>query len=1039
MTHINLIHLSDLHYAGTAEDDRRVKRLLHEVNNTLATTPAHICFSGDLTKSGSKDQFYHLAENFLLKLSGYSNLFMCPGNHDVWRDYTGEKIVKDAIQRVDADISIDLSSTPFGEDCPLKEYTDLQAALSDFSYNGFYVSSFACDDFHLTSLNSTWTSFGRPEGYSDKGNLHINQRPLDQVISEVKEDSTKLLMMHHPISWMNEGSQRYLRNVFLKEFDFVLSGHEHDASSMSIQSNQGETIFIEATAAKDDWSTGLNGYSIITIDTSNHAVQVKHRSYSNTREMFIDGSDVAEDGYYYPRAFDEAHWKRENSTNVKHVLENLSKQVDDSSVSRALASSYSAKFDSHTAPITSKFSKINFSEGQADSGVKTAITDCMDKVSNLAFFVGPKDSGLTTASLISYKHISKNIEKYQSIPIYVDVEDITSINKATLMREVQRGFVNHLSPTEAMTLVNAGAVFFLFDSVCIHDVSDISAIRDTLSAHFKGCRSAIFCSLDKRNSLNDGSGQVKLDPTDDVIFEVCELSASEIKDLIEKKAPEEAAATKENLLNNTIIGFKAMDEPIYATTVSLLVDTLKQLPDFKPINRVRLLDRYIECLLGRYTFEDVKVGKFNSSDKSNLLSFIAGRMIELCKVHLSRSEIDEVIKNYTEEMLLEVPKDILEECFEKGILLASGERITFRANSMFSYFVAKEMIRNPDLFSHITTKENFFSHNNEIVFYAELEGVDNSTLLKNTQQYIIDLETIIINQYEDNGINFEDEWRKLVSPSVDDAPLLEDTIDKIASQVPNEEDMMLSRSTDLHSSFRARGVSERSTIKDLEAKWLIAIRVYLQLLRHSSTVNGLDKIKHLRSALNSLERLSQSIAVKREKISSNFAYSDGGILYINPLAAIDIDKSKREFKLNANISVATMASDLMGTSQLGLALSRVSDSENEFQNFIIRNLLMDIPSSDNAQYIVQSIANSKIPTLQIASMRELKNKYVSYKTNDQERAYQKEIIEGLNKEKNIRKHLNLTDLKRRLSLQKLRNPDAFKPQDKPRKKKKRVN
>lgn len=995
------------------------------MNQILSRYPAQICFSGDLTYGGTEQEFRLLSENFIFNLSGHDRLFMCPGNHDVVRNNTSQEAVISAIKKADTLQDFIGIISPFSENCPLDCYMLTQEALADFSTNNFYTSIGGTDSCQVVSLNTAWTSFKRPENYTDKGNLHINQRALDQAVKTLQPEKVKILMMHHPISWLNSTSQKYLQETISKQFDFVLSGHEHDPISSSVESPLGRCIFIEATAAKADWCQGLNGYSLISIDPTTRAVQITHRSYSPSRDMFIEGDGIADGGKYYPRESDKAYWVRELSNDSDFILSRTEAQLDEKSLTSALELAYSSKFQGGMEPVTTKFSQIKFKDGEQEISHKTTVTSCIDGISSSAFFVGPKDSGLTVASQIAFRHIAENMTRLHAIPIYINIEDIPSINKASLHREIQRGFIVRLSTAETNTLAETGSVFFLFDGVCIHDISALSTIRRVLETHFPKCRAAIFCTLDRRSTSKDEDGVVDLDPIHDTIFEICQLDADEIKDMIDKKAIGETPTTKENLLNNAVISFKAMDEPVYATTVSLLVDTLKQLPDFKPINRVRLLDRYIECLLGRYTLEDVQVGQFNSSEKSNLLSFIAGRMVALRKVQLTAIELNRIISDYTEQMLLEVPKGTLREFFDKGILFASGELITFRANSMFSYFVAKEMVRNQEVFRIITSEDCFFSYHNEVVFYGELEGVDNSGLLSAAESYAVQLEQLIVAQYAENGIDFKEEWNKLVSPSGNDRPQLASTIEAISSQVPSEAERSRSRSSDLNAEPRLRGVSSRDTIKELEAKWLTSIRVYLQLLKYSSSITGSEKVRHLRSVLSSLELFAQSIAVKREQISTSPAFSHSGILYINPMAAFDVERSKRDFKINANASVALMASELMGTPQLGLALSRVTNSTNEFHNYIIRNLLMDIPSEDNADFVIKSIVNSQITALQIASLRALKAKYVSYRTSDTERHHHKSIIDGLNKEKNTRGQLDIVQLEKRLSLEKMKNPGSF--------------
>lgn len=1024
MAHIQFIHLSDLHFSDTAEDIRRVNNLYDDINAQIGKQPAHVVFTGDLTNSGSEREFSSLADNFLLQLDGQQSIYMCPGNHDILRAKTSEDIVMEAIK-------VEKNSNLVGNDsvfsiCPLMNYFTTQAAFSDFLENGFFTSAGIKDHFDIVAINTAWCCTDRKSPYTDKGNLRINQRSLDISIKKTSKDKVKILMMHHPMSWLDYESQTYLTAVASQHFDFVLYGHEHDPTASSFSSPQGDCVAIEAAAAKANWAKGLNGYSIISIDSESKAVKIQYRSYSPARAEYIFGDDVVDKSIYFPRQSDKEFWEKEHASSSTYLLNRAETNVTESAIMLALQTNGSLNIATDCEPLITRFSQVRFHDGERTLSAKKSVTACVDGLDSTAFFVGPKDSGLTTASHIAYRYIAKNIAKFHAVPIYVNVEEISSINKATLLREVQRGSHVRFTQPEAKTLTENGSVIFIFDGVSIHDLSDMNAIRSTLENYFPNCKSVVFCTLDHRTTDVPVAGSVRLNPAVDTIFEIAELEVDEIRDLIDRKAPLESAASRENLLNNAVLSFKSMGEPIYPTTVSILVDTLKQLPGFKPVNRVRLLDRYIECLLGRYTIEDVTTGNFNSSDKSNILSYIAGTMVRDSRVQLSKDEIDGIILSYSEMMILEVPKTIISEFCDKGILFASGNQYTFRANSIFSYFVAKEMVRNQEIFKLITEGESFFSYSNEVVYYGELEGVDSSSLLESAHGYVEELGAVIVNQYAKNNISFAKEWEAMIASSEADDPLLESALDEISTQVPSAEARADSRENDLQSEHRFRGVSLRSTVQELEARWLIAIRVYLQLLRYSSGIPGPDKMRHLVSALNALELFAQNIAVKRDKISTTPLYSYGGILYVNPIAGYDVEKSKREFKYSAPSTMSQMASDLMSTNQLGMALEKIMTKENEFHQFIARNLLMDIPSSSSSKAVIESIIKSDKMTLQVSSLRLLKMKYTNYRSNETVQKHHKSIIEGLNKEKNIHKELDYERLKKRLSLKKLKD-SANKP------------
>lgn len=1026
MTAFQIIHLTDLHYRGLAEDNRRLERLISDINSRSRAHPTVLCFTGDLTNTGSQEEYESLLENFFSKLPAELRVYTCPGNHDVQRGRTSKEIAEaaEAARRLEI-VSGGEQTSPFDGSCPLEQYHSIQQAVSEFEKNGYFTSFGETESLNIVSINTAWLSRQRDKDTTDKGHLKVDEASLDKTIKLLSPGKLNLLMMHHPISWLDHQSQIYIREVIANHFEVVLFGHEHEADASHLTSNKGGAVFIQSTAAQAGWSHGLNGYSAVKVDSKSRAIQIRFRSYSPARAEFIDGTDIVDTGYHYPRDSDKAFWVKELSENPSHLLNRAIAAAASADYRDIFSKNFPSKIKLDHDPIAPMFRAVRFTDGERSATPRLKIGTCLASMDRIAIFGGPRDSGLTTSCYISYREICEDVTKFDAIPIYINLEEVT-VNRASFLREVQRGAVADYTHREAEILCRTGKVFFLFDSVCIQQSETFARLYQVLGDHFPDCRAAIFCSLDKRSVDLDHEGRVGLDPVKDSIFEICELTASEIREVIERKASKESPQVREGMLNNAVICFKAMDEPIFPTTVSILIDTLKQLPDFKPINRVRLLDRYIECLLGRYTLDDVRVGHFNSSEKSNLLSYIAGEMVSNGTVSLTRSEIFDIVSKYQEDMLLEIPKGAISDFVDKGILFAQGERFTFRADYLFSYFVAKEMVRNEDLFNEVTSGEKFFSYHNEIVYYGELEGVDNSQLLARAHDYIEDIEGVILSQYEAHGVDFRAEWEAMTKDVAGDTGVLAETIEAIASEVPTEVSREKSREQDLEFHPRSRGVGSRATIKELEAKWLITLRTYMQLMKHSSSLPGAKKISHLNKILASLERFAQNIAVKREMISSQPMYYHGGILYINQLAATDLEKSKREFKYAAPLSISKMASDLLSSVQLNLALQRLAGSSGEFSDFIIRGLLLDMPSDKSMEIISSGIVDCKNQTLQIAGLRSLKSKYLSYKSDDAEVVFCREIIDNLGKRRSLQGKINRNVLEKQRMLRTMKEKNETK-------------
>ena len=114
------------------------------------------------------------------------------------------------------------------------------------------------------------------------------------------------------------------------------------------------------------------------------------------------------------------------------------------------------------------------------------------------------------------------------------------------------------------------------------------------------------------------------------------------------------------------------------------------------------------------------------------------------------------------ERLLDLPTGLLEEFTLKGILLQQGGWITFRADYLFTYFVAKEMNLNPEIYRFIAAEGAFFRNYRELVFYGELEGVDNARLLNDTFERVSRLKQEIVIKYEEEGLELDEEWRHML-------------------------------------------------------------------------------------------------------------------------------------------------------------------------------------------------------------------------------------------------------------------------------------
>ena len=212
----------------------------------------------------------------------------------------------------------------------------------------------------------------------------------------------------------------------------------------------------------------------------------------------------------------------------------------------------------------------------------------------------------------------------------------------------------------------------------------------------------------------------------------------------------------------------------------------------------------------------------------------------------------------------------------------------------------------------------------------------------------------------------------------------------------------------------------RFTVQELEARWLVTMRTYCQLVKNSGGLNGADKLKHFRRSVQSGELFVKHLAAKRQELKGNMIYYHGGIVYFNPLATENSELAHREFKVYAPHSVANMFSEHMINSQMMPVYRKVANEGSEVVKFLARHLLLEIPGEENRRCFVSSLSNASELALQTASIRQLKYKYLGYSTSLEEQKHYKAIIDDLSRKDELIRIAEGQRLKKRRMLADIR-------------------
>ncbi|MYA88408.1 MAG: metallophosphoesterase [Boseongicola sp. SB0662_bin_57] len=999
---LSLVHISDFHYRNTFPSKNRLTSLKDDILESTHTRPFYLVFSGDLVHSGDKNNYETLFDDFFVPLAECARgIFLTPGNHDIqWRD-TNPKLCNSLLKDHELSYLYDDSGAlslvnPFLPKDPLYNYFVLQETLSSQIESNFFGSISIEPDFSLISMNSTWLSYERSDGTTDQGLLRIDPPVFQYFINLIPKNKIAIFVTHHPLDWLDIKSRQLLEDQLTKNFDLALFGHNHVQSSISGNFNAGTCLFLHSPAIHSAPEEGPNAYAIVNIDPTERKYEVVYRAYASHLNTFVPGVNLAKNGVRYPTAEDENFWRKVRTHTSPGLLERFTDEPN---------FNFSEWYDTHLISknksqhrlIEPRVSRVSLDGTELTHAHPQRLCAALSPGVNRQFVVGPQDSGLTSAAFMFLKHVAGAIDSYTAIPFYVNISTL-KVNKASIIREAAKMSLVRYSQREIEILANDGAALFIIDEIGLPDEKTVNSLIDVLDRHFPECASVFFCTVDGGLLRNASGDELPVSPRSDIIFELVQFDVEEIRELIKSQRPDASELEQQRVLARVVSSFRQMNEPVFPSVVSLLVETLRQSPEFRPINRTRLIDRYVECLLGRLSWEDVEEGTFNSNDKVTFLAYIAGRLAIAGWSMIPMKKWEGMCLEYAEDRLLELPDGLLDEFSQKGIVIQQGEWITFRADYLFAYFVAKEMNVNQDVYRFIVEGEGFFRNYRELVVYGELEGVDNLRLLDDTHAKLDRLEESILKAYAEEGVDLEDEWREALGEGrKDDQQRRDDAMGDANSQEPSRESVNRALSGDLRSVERSRGVFKRFTVQELEARWLVALRTYCQLVKHCGGLSGADKLRHFQRCAASAELFIKHLSARREEIRGNVIYYHGGIVYVNPLAIVDSDKAHREFKLYAPHSVAEMFAEYLNNAQMMPVYRRVAREGSEVEKFLSRHLLLETPTAKNRVSFVESLINSDELTLQTSSLRQVKYKYMGYSISPEEQSYFRGIIDDLSK------------------------------------------
>ena len=993
----SIIHLSDLHLKNDAENRFRIEKLRDDLAALPLGSNVITAFTGDLVQSGDREQYDVLFEELLGPLiEADHQIAIVPGNHDVERhlaDSAGTaRFLKDRTSSYLFSGS-SFKPTPYKQNPngSLNSYRTLEDLFEPYAERSFYGYVKQIGDVSVVGMNSAWLSHERAKGDSDRGKLRVEPHVLSKYAKGLPEIGFRVLLLHHPLDWLEEATRDAITSIATESFNVVLFGHVHTADLTSLVRNENGATFIQSPPLRADWSKGTNGYAVIRCNTASGASEITYRSYSKSRRIFVLGEDFGSGGISYPSESDRKFFQRSPSLSSlaqRFLAGEPHDLVDWHRRNVRAKSNYIESF------ITPQIHKVTYSEEEQWLEEPVPLSQICEPSSRDHFIIAPADSGLSTCAFLTLKGIAESVRNTGIIPAFFDAGE-TSDNRASIIRSMIQSGLTRYTTAEMEHLAEQGSVRLIVDGLNLSNAEHFNNFRQTIRQFFPKMPIIAFVRTEKVGQAVSSHDYPAMSLVDDDVYELGELGVQQIREVISMHRKKLDDDTIDKLANHAVESLSQINEPIFPSTVAVLVETLVQDHDFRPINKARLLDRYVECLLGRFELDDVREGTFSSHDKIEFLSYVARKILEQDTGGLTDTEWKDARTSYEADYLIELPRGLLTEFEEKGLLVSEGGRITFRADYLFSYFIARQMKSDAAFAEKISTGNGLFKHHGEVVFYGELEGTDTGSVLDQIYKQVDQLEETLLEQYSKADIDLSTEWQNSVKDDPKEVAEVFKELVEVDSSDPDPDIADRQDNQRLANVLRRRGIARRQDVAESEARLLVAMKLYGQLIRNALHIPAKDKLRHLGKLYDAAEVWVGFMSAAREHIGSSPVTVAGGVRFINAGALFDREKSIADFKYNAPNSVSRVLADAVKNPQLSVALRSVLPQLSDMGALFAREALLTLPSRDNQQAYLQSIKGAQDRTLVTASMRALRREYLGSGRNSEMRTHSEGIVGGI--------------------------------------------
>lgn len=855
---IRIIHFSDFHLNKKNLDDWNYfikDSILNELKRIHGESPIDlILLTGDLIDRGG-DNFESIDKAFeefnaniispiLSTLSlPVERFLIIPGNHDLNQKADKEFVdigLRSYFTSPDKIQSFIKNGKTgdyegFGRIKPFKEFEKkLYSGVADSELSCFdsnFILEIKGKKVGVSCINSSWRCF---DSNKDKGLIIIGDTQLANANNFIQNCDLKIALVHHPYDWVSDVESKTIHSHLHNNYNMMFVGHVHEGQTI-VQTSYAGSLFVNVapgalTDIRSDSRRYSTGFTIVDYEEENKLVKCNYRRYNHGNKNFIDNTDLGNNGFDSFEIPLQGRLKQIKSAqdHLRTITDVRFDEMNEHLISSGSDLGPKTIKEGFILPIISQ----NFFEEKEEGVMEEkhlSLQDILNSERDLLFF-GANEAGKT---MLLFRLIHEFVERFEFkkvVPVYIDFLEIGN-------RDIENCIKSYLSCNndDLNSLLENRDLILLVDNLQWSysdysiQIKKLVKFKEKYKLNRKNKRIKIIAT-----GFAEINGVIPSDfdlPDFDFdVFFIESLHASQIKSLISKWIPAKDTTEIDKKLEKIVDNFKSFALPRTAMSVSLFLWTMEN-KDRKPINNATLLDIYLEIVLQKIQGDEIYREKFDVENKMMLLAHIAAKMLDkkLLNYCLEYADLVKVVDYYiNKEVGFDFDAQRLVDYFLNRKIFVKFQRnkVKFRYDCFFKFFLAKRMVYNPEVKEFILGEERYHNYVSEIDFYTGLVRSDKKLLTELHRRFVKEFQPydeILKNINIDSHFNTEKPYIRDVS------------IDKIKSSRPTEAQLEKQTDTFLESLPNPEIIPTKEQRKSLETLLVIMANV----LRNSEGVEDL--------------------------------------------------------------------------------------------------------------------------------------------------------------------------------------------------------